>query len=259
MPHKAPAILLVEDDPDLTEYLELYLSNSGYRIAGCFSSGEEAVKNVSELHPDLILMDIVLGGEIDGIEAARQIHQDLDIPLLYLTAHTDENFLQRAKITSPFAYILKPFNERELHLTIHFALQKHRMERDIRESQQHLASAQRIGKMGSWEWNIEADTLKWSDEIYRIFGLAPQQFDANYGAFLDMVHEDDRERVKQAVDAALYRSRDYDIDHQIRLHNGSIKVVHEQAEVLFDNNGTPLQMIGTVQDITERQKADDRR
>lgn len=104
----------------------------------------------------------------------------------------------------------------------------------LRESESGLENAQRIAHIGSWEWNIEKNELYWSDEIYRIFGLIPQEFGANYEAFLNSVHAADREFVKKSVNEAVYRNIPYSIDHRIVLPNGSERMVHEQAEVIFD-------------------------
>ncbi|MFX1521788.1 MAG: PAS domain-containing protein, partial [Promethearchaeota archaeon] len=107
---------------------------------------------------------------------------------------------------------------------------------------------------GNWDWNIQTNELHWSDEIYRIFGLAPQEFGATYEAFLNSVHPEDRELVKQSVDEALYERKPYSIDHHIVLPDGEVRIVHEQAEVTFDETGRPVRMMGTVLDITERKK-----
>ncbi len=122
----------------------------------------------------------------------------------------------------------------------------------LKQSEASLAEAQRIANMGNWDWNIITNELLWSDEIYRIFGLKPQEFGATYDAFLESVHPDDREFVKSSVNEALYENKPYSIDHRIVLPDGIERVVHEKAEVTFDKAGKPIRMIGTVQDITER-------
>lgn len=121
----------------------------------------------------------------------------------------------------------------------------------LRDSEVSLVEAQRIAKLGSWDWNVETGENVWSDEIYRIFGLIPQQFAASYEAFLDYVHPDDKQSVIDAVDRALNQNEPYSIDHRILLPDGQEKVVHEQGHVIFDQDGRPLRMIGTVQDVTE--------
>lgn len=126
-------------------------------------------------------------------------------------------------------------------------------EEALRRSEASLANAQRIARLGNWDWNIVTNELSWSDEIYRIFGLEPQEFGATYEAFLEQVHPDDRATLQEAVDAAL-AGASYAIDHRIVLDDGNVRTVHEQAEVEFDASGKPIFMRGTVQDITERKR-----
>ena len=135
---------------------------------------------------------------------------------------------------------------------VFFDISEHKMaEEALRQSQASLAEAQRIAHIGNWEWHIPADQLSWSDEIYRIFGLTPQQFGATYRAFLDAVHPEDRFQVQEAVNRALYQGQRYHIGHRILRPDGQERFVYEQGEVTFDAGGRPLRMLGTVQDITE--------
>lgn len=125
-------------------------------------------------------------------------------------------------------------------------------EQRLRRSEASLAEAQRIAHLGSWDWNIQTDELTWSDEIYRIFGLLPQEFGATYEAFLNSVHPRDRKFVRKSVDEVLYEKKPYSIDHRIVRRDGSERVVHESAKIIFDKTGKPIRMVGTVQDITQR-------
>ncbi|HHT9109314.1 MAG TPA: PAS domain-containing protein, partial [Candidatus Wunengus sp. YC63] len=127
----------------------------------------------------------------------------------------------------------------------------------LAESEARLAEAQQIAHIGSWEWDIVGNELYWSDEIYRIFGLLPQEFGATYEAFLNCVYPDDREFVKKSVNEALYDKKSYDIDHRILLKDTTIRIVHEKAVVIYDDTGMVARMVGTVQDITERKRAEE--
>ena len=121
-----------------------------------------------------------------------------------------------------------------------------------------IAEAQQIAHIGNWEWDIVGNELYWSDEIYRIFDLLPQEFGATYEAFfLNCVHPDDREFVKKTVNEALNDKKSYNIDHRILLKDTTIRIVHEKAMVVSDNKGRAVQMVGTVQDITERKRAEE--
>ncbi len=133
-------ILVVEDDGIVALGLRNRLENLGYRVPLMVPYGEEAVEKAVEIQPDLVLMDIRLKGKMDGIEAAQQIRERCDIPVIYLTAYADEKTLDRAKVTQPYGYILKPIEERELHSTIEMALYKHEMERRLKENERWLGT-----------------------------------------------------------------------------------------------------------------------
>jgi len=131
-------ILVVEDERITAEDIKSGLESAGYQVPALVSSGKDAIEKAGELKPDLVLMDIKLKGKMDGIAAAGQIKQLYDIPVIYLTAYSDEYTVQRAKITEPSGYIIKestglvkkPFGESELHTAIEITLYRHKMEKD---------------------------------------------------------------------------------------------------------------------------------
>ncbi len=131
-------ILVVEDEGIVALDIRGLLRNLGYEVSAIVSSGEKAVDSTAKTNPDLVLMDIKLKGRIDGVDAAEQIRAEFDIPVVYLTAYADEATLQRAKVTEPFGYLIKPFEERELQTAIEMALYKHEMEKRLRESERWL-------------------------------------------------------------------------------------------------------------------------
>jgi len=126
----------------------------------------------------------------------------------------------------------------------------------LRASEASLARAQAIAHLGSWDWDVVTGALQWSDEIYRIFGVAPREFGATYDAFLACVHPDDREHVQQAVNAAVHERQPYSLEHRVVRPDGSERTVHEQGEVSYDASGTPVRMVGIVHDVTERALAE---
>jgi CheY-like chemotaxis protein len=123
-------VLVVEDASIIAKDIQDMLRRLGYAVPAVVSSGEKAIQKAAETHPDLVLMDIMLKGDMDGVEAAQQIHDRFHIPVVYLTVYADEDTLQRAKIAEPFGYILKPFEERELHAAIEMALYRHKAEEE---------------------------------------------------------------------------------------------------------------------------------
>src|SRR5437016_7988221 len=110
-------ILVVEDEAIVAEDIQSRLENLGYAVPAVASSGEEAMRKAVETHPDIVLMDIVLKGNMDGVEAAEQMRDRFNIPVVYLTAYSDDSTFQRAKAAEPLGYVLKPFEERELQTT----------------------------------------------------------------------------------------------------------------------------------------------
>ncbi len=133
-------ILVVEDESIVAMDISNMLENLGYTVVGTAGSGEEAIQSVKDRSPDLVLMDIMLRGDVDGIEAAEYIRHNFQIPVVYLTAYSDNKTLERAKITEPYGYILKPFEERELHTCIEISLYKHEMEEKLRKSEKWFST-----------------------------------------------------------------------------------------------------------------------
>lgn len=134
-------ILVVEDEPIIARDIEDSLCSAGYAVAAVAASGEEALNKIPLTQPDLVLMDIVLRGSMDGLETAAAIRHRFDIPIVYLTGYADRQTLERAKLTSPFGYLLKPFNDRELQITIAMALYQHERDRQDRLRTQWFGAA----------------------------------------------------------------------------------------------------------------------
>lgn len=131
---KATRILVVEDEAIVAMVIKKRLMNLGYSVSGVAATGKDAITKVEGTFPDLVLMDIMLKGDMDGIEAADEIRKRFSIPVVYLTAHSDENTLERAKLTEPYGYILKPFTERDLSSNIEIAIHKHLREKQKERS-----------------------------------------------------------------------------------------------------------------------------
>ncbi|MEH2264489.1 hybrid sensor histidine kinase/response regulator [Nostoc sp.] len=133
-------ILVVEDEVIVARTIASQLSQLGYIVTGTASSGKVAIAKASETQPELVLMDIILKGEMDGIATASQIREQLDVPVIFLTAHGDDHTLERAKITQPFGYIVKPFTTKDLRIAIEIGLLQHQLERELRENRDRLAT-----------------------------------------------------------------------------------------------------------------------
>ena len=133
-------IMVVEDEGIVAQDIETTLQSLGYSVPYVASNADEAIAKAEEIHPDLILMDIVMPGERDGVEAAEEIKDRFHIPVIYLTAYADDETLRRAKATEPFGYILKPFQKRELYTQIERALYRHSLEQKLKESEEWFSA-----------------------------------------------------------------------------------------------------------------------
>ncbi len=123
-------VLIVEDEKIVGMYIRDSLESEGYEVIGVLPSGERVIELITNFNPDIVLMDIILKGNIDGIETTELIQKRYNIPVIYITAHTDKSTINRAKMTEPYGYLVKPFNEKELIITIQMALHKHKMYRE---------------------------------------------------------------------------------------------------------------------------------
>jgi PAS domain S-box-containing protein len=130
--------------------------------------------------------------------------------------------------------------------------EKVKMQEALRESEHFLAEAQKVARIGSWEWNIINNKITWSDELYRIFGLDPQEFDATYETFLSFIHPDDRKAVDRTIKEAVRWKKPHNIDHRIVRPDGDVVFINSRGEATYDDSGKPVIMRGTGQDITEK-------
>ncbi|MDP7741609.1 MAG: response regulator, partial [Lentisphaeria bacterium] len=131
-------IVIVEDEPIVAMDIKRCLKQLGYQVAAVAASSEDAVQQVVDNRPDLVLMDIRLKGDIDGIETAWRVRQRFNVPIVYLTAHSDPETLERAKFTEPYGYILKPYEDRDLHTTIEMALHRFHKVTEIVDNERSL-------------------------------------------------------------------------------------------------------------------------
>lgn len=206
-------VMIVEDERIVAEDIRRSLENLGYTVLSIVSSGGKAIDEAKEKSPDLVLMDIILKGKMDGIEAAAQIRSRFNIPVVYLTAYSDDIILERAKITEPFGYIIKPFNERELHINIEIALYKHKIEKELKESREWFSTTLKsIGDaviatdpkdriifmnpaaQSLTDWNFEDAMGKSIDEVYDISPAESPEKSKNTGE-IELICRDGTKRL----------------------------------------------------------------
>src|SRR5690606_12187002 len=210
-------ILIVEDERIVALDLAEILKSLSHEVIGIASTGKDAIKIVNDILPDLILMDIRLKGVMDGIETAREINTLADIPVVYLTAFADDSTIERAKLTEPFGYLLKPFDKKSLHTTIEMALYKHRMEKRVKDSERWLSTT--LNSMG--DALIAADAkgriifMNPVAEIYtgwqqnEALGLKIEEVFKIIKGTEDKILKDILDHIKQAEDRILLQGETY--------------------------------------------------
>ena len=253
-------IMIVEDEKIVSKDIQGMLERIGYTVPAVVSSGEEAVQKAAEMKPNLVLMDIMLKGRMDGVEAAEQIRAQFQIPVIYLTAYADERTLHRAKITEPYGYILKPFQEKELHTTIEIALYKHGMERKLRESEQWLSTTLRSIGDAVITTDAEGYITFMNPIAQSLTGWKQEEaISKPLADVFKIIGEKTGETVENPV------ARVIEEGNVVGLGNHTLLVTKDGAKVPIDDSCAPIKddsddLIGVVlvfRDITERKRMEE--
>ncbi len=251
-------VVAVEDERLVAMDLKVRLKALGYEVSAVAASVDEVIQKLNEDRPHVVLMDIRLEGERDGIEAAEIVRERFDVPVVFLTAHADAETLDRARVTGPFGYILKPFDDRELRAAIEIAVYKHQAEKRLREAEARLRRAQRIAQLGNWEKDLGTHSIDLSEEACEILCIGPPECGSTTEErFLAFVHPDDRDAVGQEFREAVAEARPLRVEHRIAC-TGSVERFVRQFAELEDKRGTRGRLLGTVQDITDYKRLEER-
>jgi len=256
----APKILVVEDESVVALDLQTRLTRLGYHVVEATAYGETAVEIAARLRPDLVLMDIRLRGEMDGITAADLIRTRLNVPVIYLTAHADEGTVKRARITEPFGYILKPFDERELRTIIEMAIYKHQADKRLRESERRYATT--LSSIG--------DAVIATDREGRITFMNPVAQDLtgwpmadasglDLKAVFQICNEDTRAVVASPVERVLAEGVVVGLANHTRLisRDGREVPIDDCAAPILDDDGALTGAVLVFRDVSESRRVDE--
>ncbi|MEQ1727796.1 MAG: response regulator [Vicinamibacterales bacterium] len=250
-------ILIVEDEGIIARDIQRQLMDLGYGPVDVAVDGDEAVATARRLRPELVLMDIHLAGPMDGIDAATAIQRELQIPCVFLTAYATNEVVERAKQADPSGYIIKPFDAQILRTTVEIALNKDRLNRQLRRSETVLAEAQRIAHIGSWEHDIATGLAYWSDESYAIMGNVPLGTPITFDTFIAAVHVDDRHLIDVMFQQSIRERSAVKVEFRVMGPDGSAKFVRGRCQAYFNEAGEPVRAAGTLQDVTEQHRSEE--
>lgn len=254
---KRPLALVVDDELVVRILVREVLEQSGHEVCEA-ENGPQALERFIEHRPDIVLLDIMMPG-MNGFTACakfRELVGGSRVPILIMTALDDTESIAKAYERGATDFITKPLNPTILSHRVKYMFRSSQTLEALRRSESRLGLAQRIAKIGNWEWRPDTNRFTASSELCRLIGVRLQDFGGTLDSFLHVVHAEDRERVDVALRQILTERKPCDIDHRIVLPHGADFAVHLQAEALFDEQSQALTIIGTAQDITDRKQSE---
>ena len=254
-----PLVLVVDDDPLMREMLEITLEDEGFEVE-CASDGADGLARFDSVRPDLVLTDAMMP-VMNGFalcEALRAHPAGMHIPILMLTAAGDSASIRRAFTSGATDFATKPLQEELIGYRLRYLLEASRNLRELARSENRLANAQRLGRIGHWDLELGSDAMTVSDEVCRIIGSAGAQRPRTGKALFEYVHPEDRQATVTWTLEALRGGATTGNEHRIVHPDGTVRHVYVQAEVAVDDDGKPVRLEGVIQDITDRKDAEER-
>lgn len=252
----APTVMVVEDERIVALNLCRTLTRLGYEASTIISNGIDALRHIAEKKPDIVLMDIHIEGDMDGIETAARIPENLMLPVIYLTAYSEDATLERARVTRPYGYLVKPFSERELHATITMALQRRVSDVAVRESEERLRLALAAAELGSWEVDPDTGQILCKDHEGWLSDATPRLVAESFRDFLPTVHEADRDLVRAAFDMVTTQSDLCEVEFRKPAADGSERWFRVIGKTFTSDTDRRRRLLGVVRDITALKQRD---
>lgn len=256
---KQTNLLVVEDEGIVALDIKNRLHALGYNVLGIENSGESAVAFVRKTRPDLILMDIRLHGEMDGIEAANKVKEFCNVPVVFVSAYADKKNLERARVTRAFGFILKPFQDHELQTNIEIALYKHSMEERITESERRLHTLIKNLNGIVYRMKIENNTYSYefvSNGIESILEYTPDEATRMDNAYSELVFDDDRKAVENQINSAAETGERYQFIYRMRTKTGELKWIWDNGMFVNEPGAKVNYCEGFISDISNRKKVE---
>ncbi len=243
------SILVVEDKVVTARHIQSTLMGLGYKAEHLATSGEEAIEKALENKPDLILMDIMLGEGMDGVQAAQHVRSHLDVPIVFLSAYSDKSILDRAKMTEPFGYLIKPFRPEELRTTIEVALFKHKMESRLRESEQKYRDLVELMPQFVYEIDATGRFTFVNENGLKLSGYQQQDL-ADGTSLFDILSSEDSRRVAEDFARALNGTNVVESQYTLMTKDGTAMPIVVHAGPIVEN-GFVIGIRGCATDISQ--------
>jgi diguanylate cyclase (GGDEF)-like protein/PAS domain S-box-containing protein len=254
---KLATVLVADDDDSVRTFVRAALEEVGLEVCEA-ANGAQALEQFDLRRPDIVVLDVMMP-VLDGYTTCSRLRGSSvgnRVPILMMTGFDDAEAIAGAYEHGATDFITKPLNPTILSHRVRYMLRGSRTLHALLRSEARLGLAQRIAKIGNWEWQPETGHFTASSELCRLMGLRPQDFGSTLDAFLQAVHPEDRKRVGEALKRILSDRTPCDIDHRMMLPNGSDFIVNLQAEAIFDDQVKALTIVGTAQDISERKRSE---
>ena len=246
-------VLIVEDENIVAMDLSRRLAKLGYKVVGTAPSGDRALQLVESRTPNIILMDIHIKGSQDGIEVASRINELYQVPIIFLTAYSEDSTLARARETCPYGYLLKPFSERELHVAIQVALERHQTDQKLLQRETHLKRALDAANLGTWEMADGASPM--------ILGYSPTGHLTCFESwqhFYDHVIATDRDKVRSALENLQQHSdQELSLEFEADLPEQGRRWFKLSGKSFRADDDQPNRIVGILQDITENHQTEE--
>ncbi len=256
--HQTNIVLVADDDSAQRLLLQSVVEQLGLQVV-LAENGVEAVKCFKRYAPDLVLLDIKMP-VMDGLQASVEIRQEINgqhVPIVLITGSDDYESISRAFDLGVTDFITKPVVWPILAHRLRYLLKANATFMDLVSSERRLFNTQKLAAIGHWEWDFNTETVKLSEQMHSLLNLPTSDFNGTSEEFFALLPDDDRTRLRNAIDTSKNGSGSWEVDHMINLQGGGERVVHQQGEITYDEDGKPCSLQGLMQDITKRKMAEE--
>lgn len=240
-------ILIVEDEPVVALDLRMTLEELGHEVCAIHMSCDAAIAYIEKHRPSMVLMDIHLQGERDGIDACEQIYKQWKLPVVFLTAFADDKTVSRAAASKPFGYVMKPFETKELSAVIQVARCRHDAEKAVAKSERRLAVAVEAADLAIWEWEAHVNALQGDLKFQQLLGSPLLPFTAGLAAMMDRVHPDDREQLAHHFEVDQLFTNEF----RVQRDSGEYAWLEIYGKLYQNMEGQNI-VVGALRDVTKR-------